>query len=101
MMFGLGGTLVEVLRDVVFSSLPIGKADAAAMLDEIKAKQVLSGVRGARPMDKRALIHLMCSVSDLCTAFPEISELDLNPVMALPEGIAVLDARILLGPWAA
>jgi acetate---CoA ligase (ADP-forming) len=96
MMFGLGGVLVEVLRDVVFRALPVGEGDAAAMLDGIKAKQVLSGVRGAKPVDRQALIRSMCAISDLCTAFPEIAELDLNPVMALPEGLAVLDARILL-----
>jgi acetyltransferase len=96
MMFGLGGVLVEVLKDVAFRALPLGEADPRAMLGEIKARAVLDGVRGAPPVDKEALVRLMLGVSDLCGAFPEIGELDLNPVLAYPEGLAVLDARILL-----
>jgi acetyltransferase len=96
MMFGLGGILVEVLKDVAFRALPLGEADAWAMLGEIKARAILDGVRGAPPVDKEALVRLMLGVSDLCGAFPEIEELDLNPVLAYPEGLAVLDTRILL-----
>jgi acetyltransferase len=70
------------------------------MLAEIRASQILDGVRGSRPVDKDALVHLMLGVSRLCTAFPEIAELDLNPVMAYPEGLGVLDVRILLDPKA-
>src|SRR5699024_6788239 len=62
MMFGLGGVLVEVLRDVVFRSLPLTKTDAMAMLDEIKGKALLDGVRGAPPVDRAALVDLMLSV---------------------------------------
>ena len=96
MMFGLGGILVEVLKDVVFRALPLSKGDARAMLDEIKAKAVLAGVRGAPPVDKEGLVKLMLVISELCTAFPEIAELDLNPVRASAHGVAILDARILL-----
>jgi len=96
MMFGLGGVLVEVLKDVVFRALPLSQADARAMLDEIKAKAILAGVRGAPPVDKDALVKLMLVISDLCTSFPEIAELDLNPVRAYAQGLAILDARILL-----
>ena len=97
LMFGLGGVLVEVLKDVVFRSLPLTEADAKSMLAEIRAAKILDGVRGAAPTDKAALVKLMLSISDLCTAFPEIVELDLNPVLAYPSGLAILDARILLG----
>jgi acetate---CoA ligase (ADP-forming) len=86
MMFGLGGILVEVLKDVVFRSLPLTEADARSMLEEIRAKEILNGVRGALPTDKDALIKLMLGISDLCSAFPEIAELDLNPVLACPKG---------------
>lgn len=96
LMFGLGGVLVEVLKDVVFRSLPLTEADARSMLAEIRASKVLDGVRGAPPVDKDALVRLMLSISDLCTAFPEIAELDLNPVLAYPSGVGILDARILL-----
>ena len=96
LMFGLGGILVEVLKDVVFRSLPLTEADARSMLEEIRAAPILDGVRGAPPADKDALVELMLGVSDLCAAFPEIAELDLNPVLAYPKGAGILDARILL-----
>ncbi|MBA3775451.1 MAG: acetate--CoA ligase family protein, partial [Betaproteobacteria bacterium] len=57
---------------------------------------ILAGVRGAPPVDKDALVNLMLMISELCTAFPEIAELDLNPVRAYARGVAILDARILL-----
>ena len=66
------------------------------MLEEIRAREILNGVRGGPPVDKDALVELMLSISSLCMAFPEISELDLNPVLAYSRGISVLDARILL-----
>ncbi len=96
LMFGLGGILVEVLRDVVFRSLPLTEEDARSMLEEIRASKILDGVRGAPPADKDALVRLMLGISALCTAFPEIAELDLNPVLAYPAGVGILDARILL-----
>jgi acyl-CoA synthetase (NDP forming) len=96
MMFGLGGVLVEVFKDVVFRALPLDEADAHAMLGGIRAGAMLDGVRGAPPVDRQALVRIMLGVSALCTAFPEIAELDLNPVLAYPQGAAILDARILL-----
>ncbi|MGF6936525.1 acetyl coenzyme A synthetase (ADP forming)-like protein [Paraburkholderia sp. UCT70] len=96
MMFGLGGILVEVLKDVVFRSLPLTEDDAHRMLAEIRASEILNGVRGAAPTDKDALVRLMMGISTLCSAFPEIAELDLNPVLAYSSGVAILDARILL-----
>lgn len=96
MMFGLGGVLVEVFKDVVFRSLPLSEDDARSMLSEIRSSAILDGVRGAPPVDKTALIRLMLAISELCTAFPEIAELDLNPVLAYPYGVGILDARILL-----
>ena len=96
LMFGLGGVLVEVLKDVVFRSLPLTEADARSMLTDIRAARILDGVRGAPPTDKDALVRLMLGISALCTAFPEIAELDLNPVLAYPKGVGILDARILL-----
>ncbi|WP_311944097.1 acetate--CoA ligase family protein [Halomonas piscis] len=95
-MFGLGGVLVEVLEDVAFRAAPLSRGDAAAMLDQLKARRVLDGVRGAPGVDKNALIELLLSVSRLMEAYPAIAELDLNPVIAYPDGYAVVDARILL-----
>lgn len=96
MMFGLGGVLVEVLKDVVFRALPLSADDARSMLSEIRACRVLDGVRGAPAVDKDALVNLMLAISGLCTAYPGIAELDLNPVLAYPDGVGILDARILL-----
>ena len=96
MMFGLGGILVEVLKDVVFRSLPLGPEDIRSMLEDIRAKDILNGVRGAPATDKESLVRLMLAVSELCSAFPEIAELDLNPVRAYPSGVRILDARFLL-----
>lgn len=98
MMFGIGGVLVELLRDVVFRAVPLTEADAWTILDGIKAKAVLDGVRGAPPVDRDALVRLLLRVSELVAAFPEIAELDLNPVVAYPSGLNVLDVRILLAP---
>ncbi|MER8716257.1 acetate--CoA ligase family protein [Mesorhizobium sp. M1295] len=96
MMFGVGGVLVEVLRDVVFRALPISRNDAFTMLDEIKAQAVLDGVRGGAPVDRGALADFMVSISDFVEAYPEIDELDLNPILAYSDGLAVLDVRVLL-----
>ena len=93
---GLGGVLVEVLKDVAFRAVPLSEYDARAMMGEIKGRAILGGVRGAKGVDKEALITLIQRLSALCAACPEIKELDLNPVLAYPDGIDILDARILL-----
>ncbi len=98
MMFGLGGVLVEVLQDVVFRAMPLTAADAAEMLETIKGRPILDGVRGAPPVDRAALIELMMTVSTLIQAHPEIAELDLNPVFAHDRGCTIVDARIILDP---
>lgn len=98
MMFGLGGVFVEVLQDVVFRTLPLHRADALEMLDGIRGRKILDGVRGGEAIDRQALVSLMLAVSDLCVSHPEISELDLNPVLARPADYCVLDARIVLTP---
>ena len=97
MMFGLGGIFVEVLKDVVFRSLPLTAIDAAEMLNEIKAKAILGGVRGAPPVDRKALVDLMLRISQVCLAHPEIAELDLNPILGYADGYALVDARMILG----
>ncbi|MCO7228028.1 acetate--CoA ligase family protein [Halomonas sp. CnH100-B] len=101
LMFGLGGIFVEVLEDVAFRSLPLTLRDAQSMVDQIKAQKVLAGVRGAAGVDKQALVSLLMQVSQLVESYPEISELDLNPVIAYPEGhsaanYAIVDARIIV-----
>lgn len=95
-MFGLGGIFVEVLEDVVFNLTPVTDAEAREMVDGIKASALLSGVRGEKPVDKTALIDLIQRLSKLVTDFPQIKELDLNPVMAFEKGAVAVDARIAL-----
>ncbi|MEV1011403.1 acetate--CoA ligase family protein [Streptomyces sp. NPDC049881] len=95
--FGLGGVLVEVLRDVTFRLAPATTADARSMLDGIKAAAVLRGVRGAPPADREALAAVITAVSRLAADFAEIAEIDLNPVFAGPNGVLAADIRVLLG----
>ncbi len=95
-MFGLGGILVEVVKDVSFRVLPISKSAAAKMITEIKSAPILNGVRGRAPVDKNAIVHLLHTVSEVIEAYPEILEMDLNPVIATESGITIVDARIIL-----
>jgi acetyl coenzyme A synthetase (ADP forming)-like protein len=94
--FGLGGVLVEVLKDVTFRLAPATRDDALSMLDGIQAAEMLKGVRGAEPVDRDALASIIEAVSQLVTDFPEISEVDLNPVFATPSGATAVDVRILV-----
>ena len=96
MMFGLGGIFVEVLKDVVFRSLPLSATDAEEMLGEIKASAILDGVRGAPPVDRKAIVDLMLRISKVCLAHPEIVELDLNPILGYADGYALVDSRMIL-----
>jgi acyl-CoA synthetase (NDP forming) len=93
--FGLGGILVEVLKDITFRLAPVSHDQAAEMLDSIKAKEVLDGVRGGDAVDRRALARILVNVSKLLQDFPEIAELDLNPVFATRTGAIAVDARIV------
>ncbi len=93
--FGLGGVLVEVLKDVTFRLAPATEADALAMLDGIAAAEILRGVRGGAPIDRASLAKIIVAVSHLVTDFPEIHELDLNPVFATPTGAAAADVRVI------
>jgi acetyltransferase len=96
MMFGLGGIFVEVLKDVSFRAVPLNRKDAMDMMNEIQTSKILDGVRGNAPVDKEALADLMIKLSQFCIAHPEISELDLNPVMAYEDGFEIIDSRIIL-----
>ncbi len=97
--FGIGGVNVEVWKDVVFRVHPLTDVDAREMLDQIRARVLLDGFRGALPVDKNALAEAILRVDRLVADFPEIRELDLNPLLALPEGrgVVALDARIRVG----
>ncbi|WP_244788863.1 acetate--CoA ligase family protein [Cupriavidus pauculus] len=94
--FGLGGVLVEVLKDITFRMAPATYDDALSMLDGIAAAEVLKGVRGADPANREALAGMIQRVSELVSDFPEISELDLNPVFASKDGAIAADVRIVV-----
>ncbi|HET8830878.1 MAG TPA: acetate--CoA ligase family protein [Casimicrobiaceae bacterium] len=94
--FGLGGILVEVLKDATFRLAPATKDDALSMLDGIAAAEMLKGVRGAAGVDRDALATMIERVSQLVSDFPEVSELDLNPVFATEKGATAADVRIVI-----
>jgi len=98
-LFGLGGIFVEVLKDVSLRVLPITKYDAEEMVREIKGYKVLEGFRGKPRADLGAIIDILLKVSKLATEMEgSVSELDLNPVIVLPEGkgAKVVDARFVV-----
>ena len=95
-MFGLGGVFVEVMKDVVFSVAPLTDREADEMIGGIRASAVLEGVRGQAGVDKGAIRNLLVRVSRLVADFPNLVEMDLNPVLAYPAGQApaAVDVRI-------
>lgn len=96
LMFGLGGILVEVLKDVSFRIVPVTERDAREMIREIKGYPILQGYRGQKPANIPALEQLIVKVSDFVEKNPQIKELDLNPIFAYPDGAVAVDARIIL-----
>jgi len=98
-MFGLGGVWVEVLKDISFRLAPLSAEDAREMIQEIKGYPVLAGIRGAPQADVNALVDIIQKVGQLVHEFPEITEMDLNPIFAFDDGkgAVVADARIILG----
>jgi len=96
LMFGLGGILVEVLKDVSFRIVPVTERDAREMIREIKGYPVLEGYRGQKPASIPALEKLIVKVSQFVEKNPQIKELDLNPIFAYPDKVVAVDARIIL-----
>lgn len=95
-MFGLGGIFVEVLKDVVFRVAPIDRKEALRMIKEIRSLAILKRVRGEKPVDLSALASVISRLSRLAANFPQIAELDANPVRVDEKGATALDARIIL-----
>jgi len=95
-MFGLGGIFVELLKDVNFRVAPLTNQDAKEMITQLKAFPLLKGYRNTPPADINALMKILCNISRLVMAHPEIKELDLNPVMAYKIGAKTVDARMIL-----
>ena len=95
-MYGLGGILVEIIKDVTFRVLPISPNSAKKMICETKSYPILKGIRGESPYDEKAIRSILLMCSDLIESYPEIYEMDLNPVIVHNQGVNIVDARIIL-----
>lgn len=96
--FGAGGIYTELLRDVALRVAPVDRPEAEAMVRETRAYALLAGARGRPPGDLDALADLIARVSALPFRYPEIAEMDLNPVFVLPQGVLVGDVRLISDP---
>jgi acyl-CoA synthetase (NDP forming) len=95
-MFGFGGTFVEIMKDVSFRIAPINEREAKEMISEIKAYPILKGYRGQQAADINTIKNILLCVSKLVMDYPEIKEIDLNPVIVYGNGAKTVDARIIL-----
>jgi acetyltransferase len=95
-MFGIGGILVEVVKDVSFRVLPISRKAPYKMMKEIKSFPILDGVRGSQPADQEAIAQLLLQTSEIIESYPQIQEMDLNPVIVHESGLTIVDVRIIL-----
>ena len=96
LLFGLGGIFVEVLEDNTVSVAPVSEAEAKGMLDDIDSAPLLRGARGSEPVDEATLVETIQRLSQLVTDFPAIVELDINPLIATPDGVQAVDLRLTL-----
>lgn len=94
LMFGLGGIYVEVLEDVAFRIPPVSPKEAEDMVTSIKSYPLLTGARGREPVDEQSVVDVICRVSQLVCDFPDIVEMDINPLYANSEGVVAVDFRL-------
>ncbi|MBI5194551.1 MAG: acetate--CoA ligase family protein [Nitrospirae bacterium] len=94
-LFGLGGIFTEVIRDTAIEIAPVTHSVARRMMESIKGYQILNGIRNMAGVDLDAIEEAIVTVSEFISAFPEIEEMEFNPVIAYPKGIIVVDVRIL------
>ncbi len=92
-MFGLGGVFVEIFGDVAFRVAPLTRADAEEMIEEIRGRALLQGARGRLPADREALVEALLAFSHLLVENPALTEIEINPLLALPGGVVAVDAR--------
>lgn len=96
--FGMGGTLVELERDITMRLAPVTIDEAVAMVRSIRHAPLIAGYRGSTPLDEAALAETIHRASTLFTDHPEIAELDINPLILYPDGLCAVDARVLIHP---
>jgi len=97
-MFGLGGIYVEVFGDVAFRVAPLSRADAEEMIEEVRGKRLLEGVRGKPHLDRETLIKALLSLSRMLVENPRLTEVDINPLLVLDRGVVAVDARAVVAP---
>jgi acyl-CoA synthetase (NDP forming) len=97
-LFGLGGSAVELLGDHQVGLAPLSEEDAREMVLGLRAARLLTGYRGARPVDLDALVELVLRMSRLAEDLPEVAEAECNPAIAAPSGVVVVDARLRVAP---
>jgi len=95
-LFGLGGIFVEVFEDTTLRVAPVSEPSAREMLDEIDAAPLLRGARGRAPVDEAGIVETIQRLSQLVTDFPAIVELDVNPLVATPDGVQAVDVRLTI-----
>jgi acetate---CoA ligase (ADP-forming) len=95
-MVGMGGVYVEVLKDTALRLAPVGPDEALEMLDELRMAPVLRGVRGEPPVDREGLARVISCFARLAVNFPDLGEVELNPLVATPDGVVAVDARATL-----
>ncbi|MDY6817870.1 MAG: acetate--CoA ligase family protein [Halobacteriales archaeon] len=98
LMFGLGGIFVEILEDTSFRVAPVSRREASGMIDDIEAAPLLRGARGREPVAVEAVVETIERLSQLVTDFPAILELDINPLVARPDGVTAIDLRLTVDP---
>lgn len=95
-MFGLGGVYVELFEDVAFRLAPLTRMDAETMIAEVRGSRLLSGVRGEPPSDKDAVVEALLALSCMLVECPKILEIDINPLLVFEQGVAAVDARVVV-----
>ena len=98
-LLGLGGVTAEALKDVSLGLAPVSPGQAGYMMDSLKGSVLLKGFRGKPAINRPALAHVVCRVSELAARLPEVAELDLNPVITGPGGSVAVDARVVVKKW--
>jgi len=93
-MFGMGGVMVELFKDVSFASAPLSRTRAERLVDSVKGARLLNGWRGGPPLDRKALVDAICRLSELAAATDAIEGLDVNPFLVRERGAAALDAVV-------
>lgn len=95
-MFGMGGVMVELYKDVAMASAPLDRYSAGKLVDSVKGSILLDGFRGGPKYDREALVEVLCRISEVAVQYPQIASMDVNPVLVMESGAVALDAVIVV-----